>query len=75
MLLPCYFRVVHVLVQQGAPLIALQECGPRGAATVCEALGTQWQYFSGSTEDPVATFWDTRVASYSNMIHATRYVP
>ena len=51
-----------VYVDQGVPLIIFQECGIKGAAVVSEALGTDYTYFATGSEDPVATFWDTRVA-------------
>ena len=44
------------------PLIALQECGPVSARFFQEKLGAEWEFFAGGTEDPVATFWDTKVA-------------
>ena len=61
MFLPCSCHVLYVCVDQGVPLIALQECGPKGAEIVRRALGAEWQYFSGATEDPVSTFWNTTV--------------
>ena len=27
-----------------------------------ENLGADWEFFAGVSEDPVATFWDTKVA-------------
>ena len=56
--------IVFVPVAQGVPLIALQECGPRGAVVVREALGEGWACHAGDATDcAVATFWDTTVAT------------
>ena len=51
-----------VSVDQGVPLIFFQECGFKGAAVASRALGKDYIYFATGSEDPVATFWDTRVA-------------
>ena len=45
------------------PLLALQECGPKGAAVVSEALGQGWKFSARNSGDPVAIFWDTTVAT------------
>ena len=52
-----------VIVNQAVPLTALQDCGPKGALVVMGALGEDWDYFAGESDDPVAIFWDTRVAT------------
>ena len=50
------------IVNKAIPLIALQECGPRSALHFKTELGAHWEYFASDTEDPFATFWDTKVA-------------
>ena len=47
---------------KGIPLIALQECGTKGAQLFQQHLGKDWQFYAADTEDNVATFWDTNVA-------------
>ena len=49
-------------VNKAIPLIALQECGPWSALHFKTKLGADWEFFAAGTEDPVATFWDRKVA-------------
>ena len=60
------------VLDQGAPLITLQECGPKGSDIVLGVLGEDFEKFAWSTEDPVATFWDTKVAI---IVNASRIPP
>ena len=49
-------------LNKAVPLIALQEWGPRSAWYFQTQLGEEWEYFASGSEDPVAIFWDTKVA-------------
>ena len=42
-------------------MLAFQECGPEGAKVLALHLGPNFEHFSARAEDPVSTFWDTRV--------------
>ena len=55
-------HIQYLCANKAIPLIALQECGPVSAGFFKEKLGTDWEFFAEETEDPVATFWDTKVA-------------
>ena len=47
---------------KAVPLIALQECGHLSALHFKTKLGARWGFFASGSEDPVAIFWDGRVA-------------
>ena len=49
-------------MNKAVPLIALQECGSKSAQYFLTQLGEEWEYFASGSEDPVAIFWDTKVA-------------
>ena len=55
-------HIQHLSAIKAIPLIALQECGPKTARFFQGKLGMDWEFFSEDSEDPVATFWDTKVA-------------